>query len=273
MELVHFVDWSRVPEAEYPQRFEALKAGGVDSIVAHDSWGLPDDDGMERLPRITALAAAVGLRIPAAHGLWRRKFDLGWCEEEGLAAHRKYIAGLGDLGVRSYTVHPGFGTAPVPETFFDRMRCNTKILTGFCEDAGIVLAVENGMEKVADFERTLAVVEEIHSPYCGLCCDVGHAHCYRHDLEGVMDAMAPWLVTMHLHDNDGTRDAHDLPGNGTLDWALIGRKLAEMPRLLHVETEVVTGWDAALWLACRNALHSPQVIARKHLRSYDKFNQ
>lgn len=265
LELVHFVQWRRIAPADYGKTLAELKAGGVDAVVAHDMWGDPETDVYGTLRSFKRLADAAGVRVPAAHGLWRPKFDLGLCGEEGIAAHRRFLDALAELGVRTYTVHPGFTMSAVPEGFFARLRDNVGALMEPCRDAGIVLAVENGMESFAELERTVAVVAETRSPYCGMCCDVGHAHCYPHDLAGVMETMAPWIVTMHLHDNDGTHDDHAAPGAGTLDWALVGRKMPGLPRLLHAETEVGTAWDAAVYRSCRDALACPSVIARRRM--------
>ena len=263
IELVHYVSWQLVAKEDYGKTLAELKAGGVDTIVGHDVWGDPDPFGSMR--HIRKLADAEGIRIPAAHGLWRRKYDLAFCESEGMEAHRKYIDALAECGVRTYTVHPGFSFNPVDDGFFSHMRDTMGLLIEACKGAGMVLAVENGVESMENLGRAISLVAEFNTPYCGMCCDVGHANCFGHKVEEVIDAMSPWIVTMHLHDNHGVKDDHAAAGNGNIDWKLIGRKIPGLPRLIHVETETGTPTgDPMIYHACRKALDCPSIIVRKH---------
>ena len=52
--------------------------------------------------------------------------------------------------------------------------------------------------------------------------------------------MKPYIVTAHLHDNDGYSDAHDLPGCGRIDWKRQIENLRSCPRLMSLQTEVRT---------------------------------
>ena len=51
----------------------------------------------------------------------------------------------------------------------------------------------------------------------GVCFDTGHVH-QGQDHLGYIRAVAGRIVTVHLHDNYGDRDAHALPGEGNIDW-------------------------------------------------------
>lgn len=48
--------------------------------------------------------------------------------------------------------------------------------------------------------------------------DTGHAHCNGWDLAETVKAVAPVLIGCHVHDNDGTADAHLPVGQGNIDW-------------------------------------------------------
>ena len=39
--------------------------------------------------------------------------------------------------------------------------------------------------------------------------------------------MSPWIQTLHVHDNDGIRDLHQIPYEGVIDWADFARALSE----------------------------------------------
>jgi sugar phosphate isomerase/epimerase len=66
----------------------------------------------------------------------------------------------------------------------------------------------------------------------GFCLDVGHALTFsRTGLGDWWEALAPHLLELHLHDNDGQGDWHLPPGQGAVDWAWLGQALAALPRL------------------------------------------
>ena len=52
--------------------------------------------------------------------------------------------------------------------------------------------------------------------------------------------LGSYLGTLHIHDNDGTADAHRIPGNGTINWGDFSDALAEIgfDGVLNFETMV-----------------------------------
>jgi sugar phosphate isomerase/epimerase len=86
---------------------------------------------------------------------------------------------------------------------------------------GVRLAIENcGHAPVT--ERLL----DAYSPdYLGLCYDSGHGNLHPKDLDQC-EAHRDRLISLHLHDNDGTRDHHWIPFTGTVDWERVARLVA-----------------------------------------------
>ncbi len=62
----------------------------------------------------------------------------------------------------------------------------------------------------------------------GLCFDTGHAHMVEADLVEALRAAAPHVVAFHVHDNDGTDDAHHVPYRGTVDWTAFARAVGAL---------------------------------------------
>jgi sugar phosphate isomerase/epimerase len=60
-------------------------------------------------------------------------------------------------------------------------------------------------------------MKDTHLRGLGFCFDVGHAH-----MEGGVEAgfqlMRDRIATVHVHDNQGEKDEHLLPWEGTIDW-------------------------------------------------------
>ncbi|NDY55972.1 sugar phosphate isomerase/epimerase [Desulfovibrio sulfodismutans] len=60
----------------------------------------------------------------------------------------------------------------------------------------------------------------------GVCFDIGHWHSFAGghalgNLDDWVQALAPVMTHLHLHDNDGTFDQHLAPGTGTIPWPAV----------------------------------------------------
>jgi len=102
-------------------------------------------------------------------------------------------------------------------------------------ELGVRAAVENG-----DFDAIEKVLSEYGPDCVGLCYDSGHGN-MRVDgldrLEGLKDR----LISIHLHDNDGSGDQHNLPFSGTVDWPRLARIIAGSSYEKPVSLEVTMG--------------------------------
>lgn len=55
-------------------------------------------------------------------------------------------------------------------------------------------------------------------PQAGALLDTGHAHVNGWDIPAVVQALGERLTACHVHDNDGSGDAHLPVGQGDIDW-------------------------------------------------------
>ncbi len=85
---------------------------------------------------------------------------------------------------------------------------------------GVRIALENGsLPTIAGW------LAEYSPDYLGLCYDSGHGNLVPDGLDQ-LDRLKDRLIAVHLHDNDGTADQHNLIFTGTVDWARLARILA-----------------------------------------------
>jgi sugar phosphate isomerase/epimerase len=88
----------------------------------------------------------------------------------------------------------------------------------------VKLALENMPED--DF----LVIRELFARYppefLGLCYDSGHGNIGGRGLHHLA-AVKERLAAVHLHDNKGFDDSHDLPFSGTVDWQRLTVIMAE----------------------------------------------
>lgn len=132
-------------------------------------------------------------------------------------------------GVRRMVVHSGF----IPRVYFPEWFIGQS--AGFFRDfladrpADFSIMIENVLDP--DPGVLMEMVGEIGDPRAGVCLDVGHAHVASEaPVEAWLDALAPRLTHLHVHDNDGSRDAHAVPGEGTIGFpAMFDRIFSAAP--------------------------------------------
>lgn len=116
-------------------------------------------------------------------------------------------------------------------------------LKAFAGPLGVKLLLENLSNDVTTPEHLVEIVRVGHFANVGFCLDMGHAQLAelgeeakavgaKSVIERAFDVFGDRLVELHLHDNHGpfagTGDEHLWPGAGTIDWALVARKIAAM---------------------------------------------
>jgi sugar phosphate isomerase/epimerase len=85
--------------------------------------------------------------------------------------------------------------------------------------SGVEVMIENipneisTIERIEEFKRVSQVVD------LGICYDTGHGH-----LQGIRSGFES-IRTTHVHDNNGEKDDHLWPFEGTLDWPALVEKL------------------------------------------------
>lgn len=116
-------------------------------------------------------------------------------------------------------------------------------LKAFAGPLGVKLLLENLTNEVTTPAHLAEIVRVGHFSNVGFCLDVGHAQLAelgeaakeagaKTVIEEAFAAFGDRLAEIHLHDNHGpfagTGDEHLWPGQGTTDWSLVARKVAEM---------------------------------------------
>lgn len=85
------------------------------------------------------------------------------------------------------------------------------------EAVGVSIFLENVFDEIPD--HLLRLREAVGSKRIGFCCDPGHATLFsRLPIQKWVEALAPALGEMHLHDNRGLRDDHLPIGEGSINF-------------------------------------------------------
>ncbi len=145
------------------------------------------------------------------------------------------IAGI--IGASQIIVHP---TEIYKEP--EQMKFNVdfyKRLIPYCKEAGVKIGIENMwgwadnytriVPNVCSTGRELAMYyDELDPEYFTVCLDIGHTVLTGQQPQEAIIEIGPRLGALHIHDNNGIDDLHDIPYRGILDWEKITKALSEV---------------------------------------------
>jgi len=121
------------------------------------------------------------------------------------------------LPFRYLVQHVGSQRDPADERRFDAAFSSLEHLHLFAKERGVTLALENTPGEMAAPAHLRQFIVETRLTGLRMCFDIGHAHIG----DGVLPSLEPmreFLVTSHIHDNNGMKDEHLLPYEGTIEW-------------------------------------------------------
>jgi sugar phosphate isomerase/epimerase len=180
----------------------------------------------------------------------------------GLVANRIEMAA--ELEAQVVILH-----APTTDSY-DSQRRSMDQLEPVCRRHGVRIAIENLPGE--GWNRIDALLAGYSPQVLGLCYDSGHGN-----LEvGALDQLhhrRTRLLSLHLHDNDGTGDQHRLPFTGTVPWSRLADEIARSAYEKCVSLEVSlaahrdSGETAFLAQARRAATRLSEMIRQERTRS------
>ena len=197
-----------------------------------------------------------GLACRVLHGPFNELFPCAIdprARELARLRYRQAVAAARGYGISTLVLHAGFD----PHLYFPCWFREQSI--GFWRDFvrelpdGMTVCLENVLEQTP--ELLTDVVRAVDSPKLRLCLDVGHISAYSPvPAERWLEVCAPEIAHFHIHNNDGSRDAHGALAEGRLDMA---RLLSLAERLCPDATftlELPEAAPSVRWLAERGIL-------------------
>ncbi|MCM1038064.1 MAG: sugar phosphate isomerase/epimerase [Ruminococcus sp.] len=135
-------------------------------------------------------------------------------------------------------------------------------LAPMAKEMGITICIENLYDSIGSHlvegpccnarkaaERIDAMNEKYHAEVLGFCFDTGHANLIGLDFEKFIMTLGPRLKVLHIHDNDGMSDLHQIPftftktreNKSSTDWEGFIRGLRKIgyDKVLSFETAPV----------------------------------
>jgi len=169
----------------------------VGGLLDHgEKWSVIDPDSKRR--QIALDGMAEGFQAAATLGARAGVLHLGW---------------PGDLWT---TEHLHWAEAAVYQ------------LLPVAKECGVQLLLENIISTGTRAKKLVRLLDKVDPDgQAGVCLDLGHAHVEGNILEELADAL-PRLSHLHVHDNDGCKDQHSAPGQGTIPWRSLLQKLQDI---------------------------------------------
>lgn len=127
-------------------------------------------------------------------------------------------------------------TDPERHVFWECTRRSLDALQNRSRRLGVRIALENGGSPQS-WDSLMQVFAEYEDDFVGLCYDSGHGNLMPDGLDR-LEAVADRLISLHLHDNDGTADQHRLPFMGNVHWARLMSIIARSSYRKWVSLEV-----------------------------------
>ena len=103
------------------------------------------------------------------------------------------------------------------------------------KDLGVKIAIEKIFEDEPSNLRML--MDELYSEHFGLCFDTGHFNLFSTvPLPEWLSHIGPYILALHLHDNDKSFDSHLPIGDGTFDFGTLFSILRDTNFLYTIES-------------------------------------
>ncbi|MBV9084420.1 MAG: TIM barrel protein [Acidobacteriaceae bacterium] len=112
--------------------------------------------------------------------------------------------------------HLGVSGQQFEERRIDSAFSSLDEIKSFARQRKVEVLLENTPNEMASAER-LNYFSNITHINLNYCFDIGHAH-LRGNIEREFELMKERIQSTHLHDNNGEKDEHCFPGEGTIDW-------------------------------------------------------
>ena len=195
---------------------------------------------------VRAAAEAAGIEISQVHGPWPTDDTTAENRAKTLDNMRLAVYGCYCLGSPYLIIHPqmpyGWGREEDADFALTLTVGLMKNLMPDCEKYGVTLCLENmpmTAHRISTMDRIAEAVAMVDHKNACICLDTGHTNVYGHDLGDAVRSAGKYLRTLHVHDNDGKADRHQLPWLGTANWDSFTAALAE------------TGFDGVMSLETR----------------------
>jgi len=245
------------------ESLQLIKEAGFDNIEIWAGIGEKDKfvhydyHDWDYTRRLKEKLEELALRVVSLHAPFSQELDISQMEEGkrnfAISEIKKAIDVLEFLEGNILVFHP----STAPSNFENLMQKMYRLsqakksideVLEYCQDKPIRLALENQLPHILCGYSVdlLKLVWEINSQKLGICFDTSHANLAEKVCD-VVKKFKQWIIHLHVSDNLGSSDEHNIPGRGNIDWKLFVNtlKLIDYKGVFMLELlEQGKGWDS-----------------------------
>lgn len=257
------------------KRYEILREVGFDCLdyqmanTKDDPLYHCSEDELKRvLSEERAMAESAGVRIWQMHGPWQWPITDGepGGREERLEKMQRSIRAAAMLDTPYWVIHPfmpyginDLKTGKAEQTVEANISFFTELVKT-AEDVGVTICLENMPFydfSIATPDKVFEIVKAIDHPNFKMCLDTGHAVMFKKwQPERAIREYSEHIRTLHIHDNQGRDDTHNVPFKGIVNWSEVANALHE------------TGWEGVFSLETVPSSKTPSPVREQLYRAY-----
>ncbi len=158
---------------------------GVNINLNRADWRHLTGRSPEHLARVRRVVRELGLTL---------EIDTSGTDPAHLKVMLQVARALGAGNLRTYTRHSG-----TPDEVWDRTLADLRLAVGHAEACGVPLVLENHEEFTGP--QLAALVAAVGSPWLRVLYDYGNSQMLLEDPVDCLEALLPYVLTMHLKDH------------------------------------------------------------------------
>lgn len=125
--------------------------------------------------------------------------------------------------------HLGTPNESFSEKKFEAAMTSIEHLRAFAKPLGVRILLENIPNELSTPDKLVEMIHGAHFDDVGICFDTGHAH-MAGSVSASFEILKSHIQSTHVHDNDGLKDSHLWPGQGSIDWKQTMELLRSAPK-------------------------------------------
>lgn len=239
-------------DVSFEERYRLIKTAGFDRVMLWWSDKFGRGAGYQE---DVHLAQKAGLEIENIHTPVHEQNYLSSDNLSGESVYQTYWQCVEDcvvFNIPTMVIHLPADKYPISALGAKRL----EKLIHKAEDREIKIAFEN-LENIRNLDM---VLNTFPSKFIGYCYDSCHHQNYAPDID-LLNKYGKRLMALHLQDNGGKYDQHQLPFDGNIDWTDVMRKIA------------LTGYQGATTLEPMNWDYETLSIQEFLDRAYQRAKQ
>lgn len=204
-------------DVSFNERYRMIKKAGFDSVMLW--WSDKFGRGMG-YQRDVQFARNAGLHIENIHAPVHEQNFLSMDNLDGKSVFRSYLQCVRDcfeFDIPAMVIHLPDDRHPLNNLGLERLG----IMISEAERYGIQIAFEN----LENIQNLALVLESFHSKNAGFCYDSCHHINFAPNID-LLELYGDRLMALHLHDNGGKHNQHQLPFDGEIDWQTVMRRIS-----------------------------------------------